>query len=82
MFRTRVGTVTVKVNNNPVHVPLRGTALSLKQAAIDQKVAIRINFLLFSVRPDGSLSPNIPDDRILAFHEGEEFRCVDGDDNS
>jgi hypothetical protein len=82
VFRTRIGTVTVKVNNNPVRVPLRGTALSLKQAAIDQKVAIRIEFLLFAVRPDGSLSPAIPDDRHLAFREGEEFRCVAPDDNS
>lgn len=82
VFRTRVGTVTVKVNNNEVCVPLRGTAVSLKQAAIDQKVAIRIDFLLFAVRQDGSLSPAIPDDRMLAFHEGEEFRCVAPDDNS
>jgi len=82
VFRTRVGTVTVTVNNNPVRVPRHGTALSLKQAAIDQNVAIRIEFLLFRVRPDGNLSPPIPDDRHLTFHEGDEFRCVAPDDNS
>lgn len=82
VFRTRVGTVTVQVNNNPVRVPLRGTGLSLKQAAIAQSVAIRLDFLLFRVHPDGSLSPPIPDDRHLTFHEGQEFRCVAPDDNS
>ena len=82
VFRTRVGSVTVKVNTNPVRVPLRGTALALKQAAIDQKVTIQIDFLVFRIHADGSLSPEIPDTELLTFHEGEEFSCVATDDNS
>lgn len=82
VFRTHVGTVTVKVNTKPVSVPLRGTALSLKQAAIDQKVTIQLDFLLYRIRPDGSLSPQIPDGEVLVFHEGDEFSCVAPDDNS
>jgi len=82
VFRTRVGHVTVKVNTKPVSVPLRETAHALKQAAIDQKVVIQIDFLLFRILPDGSLSPSIPDNEILTFHEGDEFSCVAPDDNS
>ncbi|MGO9111664.1 MAG: hypothetical protein ACLP9L_20760 [Thermoguttaceae bacterium] len=82
VFRTHVGSVTVKVNTKPVHVPLRGTALALKQAAIDQKVTIQIDFLVFRIHADGSLSPEIPDNELLTFHEGEEFSCVATDDNS
>jgi hypothetical protein len=83
VFRTHVGTVTVKVNTKPVKMSLRGTALALKQAAIDQKVtSVKIDFLVFRILPDGSLSPQIPDNEFLTFHEGEEFSCVDSDDNS
>ena len=81
VFRTRVGTVTVTVNHKPVNVPLRDTVLGLKRAAIAQGVSIKLEFLVFIVEPNG-LSAALSDDTVLTFHEGEEFRCVDADDNS
>jgi hypothetical protein len=73
--------MTVNVNHKPVNMPLRGTVLDLKRAAIDQLVPIDLGFLVFMVKPHG-LSPALPDDTVLTFHQGEEFRCVAPDDNS
>jgi hypothetical protein len=83
VFRTSVGSITVMVNNRPVTMPKRrDTVLELKRTAIAQEVPIALDFLVFQVKPDGSLSPPLPDDKMLTFRKGEEFRCVAPDDNS
>ncbi len=83
VFRTRVGAITVTVNHNPVRMAKRrDTVIELKRTAIAQGVAIELGFLVFKVKPNGGLSPALPDDKVLTFHEGEEFRCVAPDDNS
>lgn len=83
VFRVRVTTITVKVNNKSVRFTKRKvTGLEVKQTAIDQKVAIELNFVVYPVKPEGGLGKAIPDDKVVVLKECDEFRCVAPDDNS
>jgi len=83
VFTGRRVSLTVKVNNQPVHFrERRVTALQLKKTAIDQGVKIDIDNVVYRVRPDGSLGPAIPDDKKITLHECDSFSCVAPDDKS
>lgn len=83
VFRIRVTSITVKVNNQPVHFKKRDvTGLEVKQAAIAQGVAIDVGCVLYRLKPDGGLGPAIGDHDHLALKQCDEFRCVAPDDNS
>lgn len=56
------------------------TGASIKQAAIAQGVPIQPDFLLS--RKDGSKFKPVGDEENIRVHDGEEFRALDGDDNS
>ncbi len=83
VFRTQKVLITVKVNNNPVEFAKREVSgLEIKQTAIAQKVAIKIDFALYALKPDGGLGPVIVDDEKVTLHEGDKFRALTTDDNS
>lgn len=81
VFRTRKRFVTIKVNQKEVKMPRhRATGLEIKQAAIDQGVNIKLDFLLYRI-VNGKQLP-VRDDEPLRLYECEEFRCLAPDDNS
>jgi len=83
VFRTRIKTITVKVNNKPVRFTKRTvTGLEIKQTAIAQGVAIEVGFVLYRVKPEGGLGRAIDDDKKVVLKACDEFRCVAPDDNS
>jgi hypothetical protein len=58
----------------------RQTGLSIKEAAIAQGVPIQMDFLLS--RKHGPKFQPVGDDEHIRVHDGDEFRALDGDDNS
>lgn len=75
--------VTVRVTVNRRQVSLNGrlhTAQQIKDAAIAQGVAISPDFLL--LRKKGKSFTAVGDDEQVRVHRDEEFRAVNGDDNS
>lgn len=58
----------------------RQTGASIKEAAIAQGVPIQLDFLLS--RKTGAKFDPVGDDEHIRVHDGDEFRAVDGDDNS
>lgn len=58
----------------------RQTGMSIKAAAIEQGVSIKLDFLL--LRKRGQKFSPVGDDEHVRVHEGDEFRANDGDDNS
>lgn len=56
------------------------TGASIKQAAIAQGVPIQLDFLLS--RKHGRKFRPIADDELIHVDSQDEFRAVDGDDNS
>lgn len=56
------------------------TGTSIKEAAIAQGVPIQMDFLLS--RKDGAKFSPVGDDDHIRVHNGDDFRAVDGDDNS
>ncbi|MBI5818283.1 MAG: hypothetical protein HZA88_04785 [Verrucomicrobia bacterium] len=83
VFTARRLTLTVKVNNQPVHFTTRRvTGLNIKQTAIEQGVKIDIGCVLYRLKPDGSLGPAIRDDEPVVLKHGDAFNCVAPDDNS
>lgn len=58
----------------------RQTGLSVKEAAIAQGVPIQLDFLVS--RKTGAKFEPIGDDEQIRVHNDDEFRAVDGDDNS
>jgi hypothetical protein len=58
----------------------RQTGISIKEAAIAAGVLIQLDFLLS--RKDGSKFWPVGDDEKIRVHDGDEFRALDGDDNS
>ncbi len=73
--------VTVVVNEKAVALLDRDTTgEQIKRAAIDQGVAIRLDFNLF--RLDGNKQHPVGDKEEIKVHEGERFRAVAPDDNS
>lgn len=83
VFTLRGVTLTITVNNKEVRFTHRSvTALQIKETAIAQHVNIQLAFVLFRIKPDGGISPAIPDDQILKLKQGDAFRCVAADDTS
>lgn len=83
VFRTVKTTITVKVNNQPVVFHRRHvTGLEIKRTAIAQGVAIKPDFVLYAMKPNGELGPVIRDDEKVNLKTCDEFRCVAPDDNS
>ena len=58
----------------------RQTGLSIKEAAIAQGVPIQMDFLLS--RKHGPKFQPVGDDEHIRVHDSDEFRALDGDDNS
>jgi hypothetical protein len=75
--------VTILMNNtHTVKLPdKRTTGLEIKEAAIAQGVPIQLGFVLFRLTAGHKQHP-VRDDDKSTVHDGEEFRCVDNDDNS
>lgn len=75
-------TVDIKVNNKPVVLHRREvTGHDIKVAAIEQDVAIQLDFLLYIVDGNGQLEP-VNDNQEVTVHEHERFRAVTPDDVS
>ncbi len=73
--------VTVVVNEKNVALQDRDTTgEQIKRAAIDQGVAIRLDFNLFLV--EGNKQRPIGDKDPIKVHENDRFRAVAPDDNS
>jgi hypothetical protein len=66
---------TVKVHGK------KQTGLSLKEAAIDQKVPIRLDFVL-SIELGGGKTELIGDADHITVKEGDRFLAIPNDDNS
>ncbi len=78
-FRRRV--ILILVNHREVRMRRRvATGIQIKEEAIAQGVAVRLDFALFKV--DGDKLMPIKDAEAVRLHEREEFRCVAPDDNS
>jgi hypothetical protein len=75
--------VTVTVNRQPVLLPShRVTGLEVKQAVIEQGVAIQLDFLLTLEAHDGQPARNIDDDETIEVTKHSKFTANDGDDDS
>ncbi len=75
-------TVDIEVNNRPVVLHRREvTGHDIKVAAIQQGVAIELDFLLYIVGGHGQLEP-VNDNQEVTVHEHEHFRAVTPDDVS
>lgn len=73
--------IHVTVNRRPVVLQgMRHTGESIKEAAITQGVPIKADFLL-SRKEDKKFAP-VGDDEQIRVRAGDEFRALDGDDNS
>jgi hypothetical protein len=77
------GAVTVTVNEQPVTLPKhRVTGLEVKEAAIEQGVEIKLDFILVKEAHDGHEAEVIGDDDIVEVNKHSKFTANDGDDNS
>jgi hypothetical protein len=73
--------VAVTVNHKEVKLPdHKTTGKAIKQAAIDQMLAIQIDFPLFAIT--GSTQRPVGDAEEITVHDGQAFRAVNPDDNS
>lgn len=80
--RTKSRTVTVSVNEKPVALKDKEvTGREVKQAAIDQGVAIEIDFILVEERPNGHTKV-IGDSDTVKVTDKSRFSVNAGDDNS
>ncbi|WP_288967936.1 multiubiquitin domain-containing protein [uncultured Microbacterium sp.] len=80
-FFTRVITVRIAVNRQPVTLDGRThTGQQIKDSAIAQGVAIGPDFLLS--RKTGQKFKPVGDDEQINVKRNDEFRALDGDDNS
>jgi hypothetical protein len=74
--------VEILVNEKPVYVQGRKqTGLSIKDAAISQKVPIQQDFVL-SIERGGGKTELVGDDQEIKVHKGERFLAIPNDDNS
>jgi hypothetical protein len=74
--------VTITVNFKAVTMPSQlATGLEIKQAAINQGVAIKLDFVLFRELGHGRRE-QVRDDQVVELSHGEKFEAVPGDDNS
>ncbi len=75
-------TIDIEVNNRQVVLHRREvTGHDIKVAAIEQGVAIELDFLLYIVGGHGQLEP-VNDNQEVTVHEHERFRAVTPDDVS
>ncbi len=73
--------VVISVNGKPVTVlGPKATGLEIKQAAIDQGVPIRLDFLLYEERP--GKNHQVRDDEEVHVHKHSRFIAIANDDNS
>jgi hypothetical protein len=74
--------VTILINRQPVTVEgPRLTGLQIKQTAIDQGVAIGLDFVLSKLNPNGR--PQIVgNDDVITVNKNSEFTATDDDDDS
>lgn len=74
--------IEILVNERPVTVEgHKQTGLSIKQAAIDQKVPIELDFVL-SIERGGGKTELVGDDQKITVHKHERFLAIPNDDNS
>ncbi|MBY0270333.1 MAG: multiubiquitin domain-containing protein [Burkholderiales bacterium] len=59
----------------------RATGLEIKQAAINQGVNIKLDFVLFEDKGNGHRKV-IGDADVVHLHEGSKFEAIPHDDNS
>jgi len=75
-------TIDIEVNSRPVVLHRREvTGHDIKVAAIQQGVAIELDFLLYIVSGHGQLEP-VSDNQEVTVYEHERFRAVTPDDVS
>jgi len=80
--KTKSRTITVSVNEKPVALKNEEvTGREIKQAAIDQGVAIEIDFILVEERPNGRTKV-IGDNDTVKVTNKSRFSANAGDDNS
>jgi multiubiquitin len=74
--------IEILVNEKPVFVEgHKQTGLSIKEAAIQQKVPIQRDFVL-SIERGGGKTELVGDDEKIRVHKGERFLAIPNDDNS
>jgi hypothetical protein len=74
--------VKVTVNGKPVTLrEHRLTGLQIKQAAIDQHVAIELSFILQEELPNGH-NKIVGDNDTITVHDHDRFTAIPNDDNS
>jgi hypothetical protein len=79
------GLVEISVNKKPVRIAKGDhTGLEIKDAAIEQGVEIKRDFILSLEKGEGKddKARVIGDDEVIKVHEHMRFRAVDDDDNS
>lgn len=75
-------TITITVNEHPVQVTERElTGREIKQAAIDQGVAIGLDFVLYE-HLGQHRTRIVGDDEPVRVHPGSRFEALANDDNS
>ena len=75
-------TITITVNEHPVQVPARElTGREIKQAAMDQGVAIGLDFVLYE-HLGQHRTRIVGDDEPVRVHPGSRFEALANDDNS
>jgi hypothetical protein len=75
-------TITITVNEHPVQVTERElTGREIKQAAIDQGVAIALDFVLYE-HLGQHRTRIVGDDEGVRVHPGSRFEALANDDNS
>ena len=73
--------VEILVNGKSVKVlGPKATGLEIKQAAIEQGVLIRLDFLLYEERP--GKNKQVGDDEEVHVHKHSRFLAIANDDNS
>jgi hypothetical protein len=78
----RTITITITVNEHPVQVTERElTGREIKQAAIDQGVAIGLDFVLYE-HLGQHRTRIVGDDEPVRVHPGSRFDALANDDNS
>ncbi len=74
--------IVVDVNSMPVSFEThKATGREIKQTAISQGVAIKIDFILYEVK-DHDKTHEIRDDQVVTLHKKQRFLAVSRDDNS
>lgn len=74
--------IIIHVNNKPVTViGSRQSGLKIKQAAIDQGIPIKLDFVLSEIGPSDK-SRIVGDEDDVTVNKNSRFRAVDNDDNS